>query len=237
MFLRPEVFAAPGRVCSTYMCQLKNRAHFSLRGRHGVGVCDFLCSGDSQLMCGGDHAFDVYSIPVPEAHTASNYVGCFADDANDRIFVDKLDDMSSMTPEVCTRVRCSCSTCCIVIVHLVVVVLIQVLVYPAIAYVSMAIIFPPAPRVGLCIYYYSWRRNGIPFSDGEGTSCTNEVVATTSMPLIICGTPLVVFLLAKVTTGDVFCMYRHPVSMVEPPTVNAPTAHAMIHVYTNAKIT
>lgn len=123
------------------------------RGRHGLGNCDYRCSGDLELFCGGDHAFNVYSIPPPEAHTAANYVGCFADDATDRVFVDKVDDRAEMTPEVCACVLCGCCTQhCIVIMYLVVL-LPEVFVYAVVACVDMVTISPRPPLVRHRMYY------------------------------------------------------------------------------------
>eukprot|EP00752_Nemacystus_decipiens_P018611 g16686.t1 len=71
--------------------------------RHGEGTCDYPCAGDSAVSCGGFDAFDLFELEregTPAAPTEDYYVGCFADDQDDRV----LDDMIStndMTLELC----------------------------------------------------------------------------------------------------------------------------------------
>lgn len=63
--------------------------------RHGGGTCDIPCSGDETIECGSTYAFTMYELdreapsptpaPIPLATWGDDYVGCFADDAIDRV--------------------------------------------------------------------------------------------------------------------------------------------------------
>eukprot|EP00903_Cladosiphon_okamuranus_P022321 g20527.t1 len=71
--------------------------------RHGEGRCDYACSGDSHTTCGGYDAFDLFKMegdPPPSAPTEVYYLGCFADDKDDRVLGHKISS-SDMTLEVC----------------------------------------------------------------------------------------------------------------------------------------
>ena len=74
--------------------------------RHGAGICDFDCSGDSSIKCGGFDSFSLYdledapSADGPSSPTDSNYVGCYADDQNDRVLGGAKTTSSGMTSEV-----------------------------------------------------------------------------------------------------------------------------------------
>ncbi|CBJ30578.1 conserved unknown protein [Ectocarpus siliculosus] len=71
--------------------------------RHGDGTCDYVCSGDSSIKCGGFDSFTLYELEsegLPVAPMGDNYVGCFADDKEDRVLGSKMSS-GSMTPEVC----------------------------------------------------------------------------------------------------------------------------------------
>ncbi|CAN0515697.1 unnamed protein product, partial [Ectocarpus sp. 12 AP-2014] len=67
--------------------------------RHGEGKCDYQCSGDESIVCGGFDSFSLYSlekVDSPSSPTDDNYVGCFADDRNDRVLGTMMSS-SSMT--------------------------------------------------------------------------------------------------------------------------------------------
>ncbi|CAM9628762.1 unnamed protein product, partial [Ectocarpus sp. 12 AP-2014] len=84
-----------GREC---WCQ---DSHIDLR--HGAGTCDYNCSGDEAIVCGGFDSFSLYDLaeaPLPTPPTDNNYVGCFADDRHDRVLGTKTSS-SSMTSEAC----------------------------------------------------------------------------------------------------------------------------------------
>lgn len=73
--------------------------------RHGEGTCDFPCSGDESIVCGGFDSFTLYELEgatLPASPTDDNYVGCFADDRHDRVLGAKTSS-SQMTSEVCWR--------------------------------------------------------------------------------------------------------------------------------------
>lgn len=77
----------------------------SLNLRHGDGVCDFDCAGDSSIKCGGFDSFSLYDMadadfPLPPSD--SNYLGCYADDQRDRVLDDAMITSSAMTSEVCS---------------------------------------------------------------------------------------------------------------------------------------
>lgn len=74
----------------------------SIELRHGAGTCDFQCSGDFSIVCGGFDSFSLYELverELPSPPAADNYVGCFADDRNDRVLGAKSSS-SEMTSEV-----------------------------------------------------------------------------------------------------------------------------------------
>ena len=80
-------------------------SHIDLR--HGAGTCDYNCSGDEAIVCGGFDSFSLYDLaeaPLPTPPTDDNYVGCFADDRQDRVLGAKTSS-SSMTSEVAASVR------------------------------------------------------------------------------------------------------------------------------------
>ncbi|CAN0287469.1 unnamed protein product, partial [Ectocarpus sp. 6 AP-2014] len=62
--------------------------------RHGEGTCDFPCSGDESIVCGGFDSFSLYDLPRSTAD--DKYVGCFADDRDDRVLATKMSS-SEMT--------------------------------------------------------------------------------------------------------------------------------------------
>ncbi|CAN0154082.1 unnamed protein product, partial [Ectocarpus sp. 6 AP-2014] len=71
--------------------------------RHGEATCDYACSGDASISCGGFYAFTLYdlegaNLPTPPAD--DNYVGCFADDLQDRVLGAETSS-NSMTSEAC----------------------------------------------------------------------------------------------------------------------------------------
>ncbi|CAN0388087.1 unnamed protein product [Pylaiella littoralis] len=71
--------------------------------RHGEGTCDFRCSGDESVVCGGVNSFNLYgleSVDPPSPPTDENYVGCFADDRDDRVLGTRMSS-STMTSEAC----------------------------------------------------------------------------------------------------------------------------------------
>lgn len=74
----------------------------------GEGTCDFPCSGDESSICGGFYSFTLYELteaPPPTPAAEDGYVGCFADDKDDRVLGAKMSS-SEMTSEVC---RCASS--------------------------------------------------------------------------------------------------------------------------------
>eukprot|EP00752_Nemacystus_decipiens_P007837 g7002.t1 len=74
--------------------------------RHGDGTCDVDCSGDASIKCGGVDSFTLYQLEdgvIPSPPSDSNYVGCFADDRNDRV-LDTLVVRSNMNSEVCAAI-------------------------------------------------------------------------------------------------------------------------------------
>lgn len=73
--------------------------------RHGEGTCDFRCSGDETTFCGGFDSFSLYKLEeavLPTSPTVDSYVGCFADDRNDRVLI-AMTSSREMTSEVCRR--------------------------------------------------------------------------------------------------------------------------------------
>lgn len=71
--------------------------------RHGDGTCDMACTGDAGTTCGGVDAFDLFelgsSLPPPE----DPYLGCFADEKDDRVLGDMMSS-GSMTLQVKIKV-------------------------------------------------------------------------------------------------------------------------------------
>ncbi|CAM9855150.1 unnamed protein product, partial [Scytosiphon promiscuus] len=75
----------------------------SIHLRHGAGSCDYQCSGDDSIVCGGFDSFSLYDLEggeLPSPPTDDNYVGCFADDQNDRV-LGAQSSSSEMTSEAC----------------------------------------------------------------------------------------------------------------------------------------
>lgn len=69
---------------------------------NGAATCDYPCSGDGSIVCGGYDAFSLYDLGKSDLlspPTDENYVGCFADDQNDRVLGAKTSSRK-MTPEV-----------------------------------------------------------------------------------------------------------------------------------------
>ena len=63
--------------------------------RHGPGVCDIPCVGNEDEVCGGDFAISVYpnegaiddtTVTVETDDVEDDFLGCFGDDQNARIF-------------------------------------------------------------------------------------------------------------------------------------------------------
>lgn len=74
----------------------------SIHLRHGAGTCDYQCSGDESIVCGGFDSFSLYDLEereLPSPPKDDNYVGCFADDRNDRVLGAKSSSRE-MTSEV-----------------------------------------------------------------------------------------------------------------------------------------
>lgn len=72
--------------------------------RHGLGTCDYDCTGDDSMKCGGFDSFLLYELDEmdPSASPTNghdNYVGCFADAKNDRV-LDSKTSSGGMTTEV-----------------------------------------------------------------------------------------------------------------------------------------
>ena len=75
--------------------------------RHGAGTCDDACEGDSSVNCGGYYAFTLYEqsstpntpAPTPGPTMYQESLGCFQDQANDRVLTDMLSS-PVMTPTV-----------------------------------------------------------------------------------------------------------------------------------------
>eukprot|EP00752_Nemacystus_decipiens_P012284 g10890.t1 len=75
----------------------------SIHLRHGAGTCDYPCTGDDSIVCGGFDSFSLYHMEeggIPRTPTDDNYVGCWADDRNDRVLGAKMSS-SEMTSEAC----------------------------------------------------------------------------------------------------------------------------------------
>ncbi|CAN0407335.1 unnamed protein product [Ectocarpus sp. 12 AP-2014] len=69
--------------------------------RHSDGVCNHECGGDAADICGGFDAFDLYKITEPTEPTGDEYVGCFADDREDRLLGDEIKLQADMTQGAC----------------------------------------------------------------------------------------------------------------------------------------
>lgn len=85
----------------------------SINLRHAEGKCDYQCSGDESIVCGGFDSFSLYNleeVDSPSSPTDDNYVGCFADDRNDRV-LGTMTSSSSMTSEVGSSTRVSRAFC------------------------------------------------------------------------------------------------------------------------------
>ncbi|CAM9717047.1 unnamed protein product, partial [Ectocarpus sp. 4 AP-2014] len=71
--------------------------------RHGEGTCDYACTGDDSVLCGGILSFSLYELEeavLPTSPPDDNYVGCFADDRQDRVLGAQTFS-SEMTSEAC----------------------------------------------------------------------------------------------------------------------------------------
>lgn len=72
-------------------------------GRHGQGNCDYPCSGDASVECGGNNSFTLYDldsgVQTPAPNPSDDYVGCFMDTAYDRVLSYET-TTNSMTPQV-----------------------------------------------------------------------------------------------------------------------------------------
>eukprot|EP00903_Cladosiphon_okamuranus_P014055 g13064.t1 len=67
----------------------------------GAGTCDYQCSGDDSIVCGGFDSFSLYDLEeLPSPPTDKNYMGCFADDRNERVLGAKSSSRE-MTSEAC----------------------------------------------------------------------------------------------------------------------------------------
>ncbi|CAM9939120.1 unnamed protein product, partial [Hapterophycus canaliculatus] len=73
-------------------------------GRHGEGgICDYRCVGDESETCGGWNAFDLFKLWIPDAPLTDEYpeyLGCYADNKEDRVMTHKV-VAESMTPTLC----------------------------------------------------------------------------------------------------------------------------------------
>lgn len=61
--------------------------------RHGDGTCDFACIGDFSTTCDGFDAFDLFELEASGSVSPpleDYYLGCFADDQQDRVLEDKM---------------------------------------------------------------------------------------------------------------------------------------------------
>lgn len=84
----------------------------------GFDLCDMECSGNNDVMCGGHVAFSLYKTEALTGHTpgetgaltlhrpdvvglaaADEFLGCFADDRNDRVLGNMV-IATNVTPEV-----------------------------------------------------------------------------------------------------------------------------------------
>ncbi|CBJ26447.1 conserved unknown protein [Ectocarpus siliculosus] len=68
-------------------------------------LCDLSCYGCDAETCGGLYAFDLYKLDGPMPSDSREYVGCFADDQEDRALANKIKFQDNMTQDVC-RVYC-----------------------------------------------------------------------------------------------------------------------------------
>ena len=68
--------------------------------RHGPGKCDFACSGDSSLACGGYFAFTLYEMePAGGPIADPDSIGCLRDERFDRV-LSRMMSSDEMTPAV-----------------------------------------------------------------------------------------------------------------------------------------
>lgn len=67
--------------------------------RHGSGNCNYECAGDADLACGGFDAFSLYNTENATEPSDPSYLGCFADERDNRVFTDKFSS-NDMTPAV-----------------------------------------------------------------------------------------------------------------------------------------
>eukprot|EP00903_Cladosiphon_okamuranus_P013409 g12494.t1 len=70
-----------------------------------TGLCDKDCYGDARETCGGFKAFNLYKIEEPIEPDSDEYVGCFADDKEDRVMTHEIRGEDDMTQAVC-RAHC-----------------------------------------------------------------------------------------------------------------------------------
>ncbi|CAM9885714.1 unnamed protein product [Ectocarpus fasciculatus] len=68
-------------------------------------LCDVYCYGSDAETCGGFDAFDLYKLDGPMPSDSREYVGCFADDKEDRALANEIKFQDNMTQAVC-RVHC-----------------------------------------------------------------------------------------------------------------------------------
>eukprot|EP00752_Nemacystus_decipiens_P003873 g3562.t1 len=77
----------------------------TMDGKADDGLCDMLCLGAENEVCGGFDAFNLYKIDEPMEPDSEEYVGCFADDQEDRLMTHEIKDREDMTQAVC-RAHC-----------------------------------------------------------------------------------------------------------------------------------
>lgn len=66
--------------------------------KHGESAeCDFVCSGNTEQVCGGQWAMTVYEYAQPEPVPTYAELGCFSDAANNRVmhYVTKSPEMTA----------------------------------------------------------------------------------------------------------------------------------------------
>lgn len=78
--------------------------------------CDYDCSGDPSLKCGGYNTFNLYQYEV--LGQRAGHLGCYADVKRDRLFADYHVDANGLTAAVSVFLG-SCVTgesCCLVVI-------------------------------------------------------------------------------------------------------------------------
>lgn len=94
----------------TYRCWCgSDDITFGTDDEEGSRFCDLECSGDSDLICGGSSSVSLYKTEAFTLHahkpelfelaSSAVYLGCFADDKNDRV-LNSVVAASDVTPEV-----------------------------------------------------------------------------------------------------------------------------------------